>query len=370
MRGKLFDRPILITLGIAATAVIGMSVALVCNVGETDRVAGRAATRSSTPTPTPELQVGLGSPTLADLGIKLAYARVENTGAGTLVIHPPDGDPVDIAAARGVFTGIAWSPDGQRLAVSFGPSAANQDIYVLNADGTNFTRLTTDGRSKRPTWSPDGETIAFSNSADPAAGPGPIATASAAGGGTTPITGDAAADYASWRPDGSSLAISREPGVVTLVSPTTGAVIQRVELLHDGPLTRSSWVWSMDGTSLAGVTRRGEDYAIVILGDNLTAQRQVGGAFLGTPSDPGWPHPSWTPDGSMIIAASAVTGEIILVSVDATSETMPVNDPTSLAIVLIDPPVGTKLAFPAVSPLPTAGGGAPQVRAEETVGTG
>jgi len=39
-------------------------------------------------------------------------------------------------------------------------NAGNQDIYVMNAEGTNPTRLTNHSASDfRPTWSPDGTKI-------------------------------------------------------------------------------------------------------------------------------------------------------------------------------------------------------------------
>jgi len=47
-----------------------------------------------------------------------------------------------------------WSPDGQRIAYSI---SADQDIeiYVKNVDGTGFTQLThTPGRNYRPSWQP------------------------------------------------------------------------------------------------------------------------------------------------------------------------------------------------------------------------
>jgi Tol biopolymer transport system component len=65
----------------------------------------------------------------------------------------------------------AWSPDGSRLAFScqFGEgSSALVEICVVNADGTQPIRLTTDAwRDGSPDWSPDGTTIALqSNRSD------------------------------------------------------------------------------------------------------------------------------------------------------------------------------------------------------------
>jgi len=55
----------------------------------------------------------------------------------------------------------AWSPDGSKIAFA-SDRDGNHEIYVMNADGSNPTRLTThmsfDGK---PSWSPDGSKIAF-----------------------------------------------------------------------------------------------------------------------------------------------------------------------------------------------------------------
>jgi TolB protein len=57
----------------------------------------------------------------------------------------------------------AWSPDGTRIAFTTFRSGA-QEVWVMNADGSNEVKLTTTpagGGSLNPAWSPDGRLIAF-----------------------------------------------------------------------------------------------------------------------------------------------------------------------------------------------------------------
>jgi Tol biopolymer transport system component len=81
--------------------------------------------------------------------------------------------PIATSPINGVAP--AWSPDGERIAfvsfrdhngISCGGDACypNGEIYVVNADGSGLTRLTTSkADDEHPTWSPDGRRIAFSS---------------------------------------------------------------------------------------------------------------------------------------------------------------------------------------------------------------
>jgi Tol biopolymer transport system component len=56
----------------------------------------------------------------------------------------------------------AWSPDGTRIVYEAAGTKGKSDIYVISADGTGKTRLTTHrARDENPDWSPDGTQIAF-----------------------------------------------------------------------------------------------------------------------------------------------------------------------------------------------------------------
>ncbi len=59
------------------------------------------------------------------------------------------------------LTTPSWSPDGKRL-VFTGYDGGLSDLFIVNADGSDLHRLTSDKYADlEPSWSPDGKTIAF-----------------------------------------------------------------------------------------------------------------------------------------------------------------------------------------------------------------
>lgn len=91
------------------------------------------------------------------------------TGLPQLYIMDADGTNVQRMTDGGYATSPSWSPNGQFLAFAwdrnYGPGApGGQDIYVMDIASHRWIQLTHDiGRNDFPTWSPDGRHIAFQN---------------------------------------------------------------------------------------------------------------------------------------------------------------------------------------------------------------
>lgn len=63
---------------------------------------------------------------------------------------------------RGYVIDPTWSPNGQLLAFSYQRSHSNYDLYVMDIATRQLVQLTRDaGRNERPSWAPDGRHLVF-----------------------------------------------------------------------------------------------------------------------------------------------------------------------------------------------------------------
>jgi TolB protein len=94
------------------------------------------------------------------------------TGLPQLYVMDSDGSGVTRMTDGGYATSPSWSPNGQFLAFAwnrkYGPGApGGQDIYVMEVATKKWIQLTHDGgRCDFPSWSPDGRHLTYANTAD------------------------------------------------------------------------------------------------------------------------------------------------------------------------------------------------------------
>jgi len=99
-------------------------------------------------------------------GAQLAWVS-GRTGLPQIYLMDSDGANVQRVTDQGYAVSPSWSPNGQFLAFSwirhYGPGApGNQDIYVMDIASKQFVQLTHDaGRNDFPSWSPDGRHLVF-----------------------------------------------------------------------------------------------------------------------------------------------------------------------------------------------------------------
>lgn len=233
----------------------------------------------------------------------IAYASIDQRGM-FWTIHP-DGSgrtkvPVDVPGYIGV---PSWSPDGTRIVfavTSFAgphPEGGNYDIYVTHADGSDPVRLTNDGVSHDPVWSPDGRSIAYVGGNPSHAQQ--IWTMSTDGSGAHQLTnGKGLATFPSWSPDGSQIAFASFEGsnADIYVIRADGSDVRR---LTEDPAHEDRPVWSPDGQRIAFTSQGTRDPGVYAMSSDGTGVTELlhdpGPANLGL---------AWAPDGTKIAIVS------------------------------------------------------------------
>jgi len=149
--------------------------------------------------------VGSGAPyySVSDTGLLLYVPTDPTLPKRQLVWVDRSGHVVPAAAERRAFDGLRLSPDARRVALKI-----SWDIWVLDFDRPTWNRLTTDGSSWFPIWSPDGNNVAFSSGTS---GTRQIHQVPAAGGGPAEQLTEARAQFPhDYSPDGQTLLYSTQ----------------------------------------------------------------------------------------------------------------------------------------------------------------
>jgi Tol biopolymer transport system component len=238
---------------------------------------------------------------------KIAY----NSSDGYIHTMNPDGSGTTILPIPAEPYGgaePAFSPDGTKITFYSSQNSEKYEIYTVNIDGTDVTRLTNNSANDmEPTFSPDGKKIAFTSDRD---GNYEIYVMSIDGSGQTNLTRNLADDaQPSFSPDGSKIAFSswggRDPyassaQIYTMNADGTQQSILTTKDLRDTNMEPS---FSPDGEQIVFSNEQGNGSNttdVAVVNSDGSGQINLGPGF----------SPTFSPDGEKIVFSTELQASI------------------------------------------------------------
>lgn len=276
------------------------------------------------------LVVGCRSPAPAG---KIVFES-ERDGKGEIYVMNSDGsDPVNLTHDP-AWDGLpSWSPDGQRIAFTSDRSG-NPEVWAMDSDGGNLAQLTKEelAASLAPAWSPAGDQIAFASdrtyrvALEGAVLEVPNNTKIWVMGadGTHPVrrSEELGLDfYPSWSPDGEKIAFMsvRDGNGEIYVVNAEGFEVN----LTNHPAEDWNPAWSPDGQKILFMSDRDGNREIYAM--NADGSEPVN--LTNHPANEG--DPAWSPDSTKIVFISDRDGnaEIYVMNADGSNLQRLTDDP-------------------------------------------
>ena len=185
-----------------------------------------------------------------------------------------------IARFSGLNTSAAVSPDGSKVAMILSRSGS-PNVWVCNADGTNFKQLTTSPEDESsPCWSPDGQWICFATKIHSRR----VLAKVPAGGGEVqriPTSGVSNPTDPDWSPDNKWIAFTSQMGDFNICVVPAGGGTATVLVPGQHPS------WSPNSRTLVLNRDTGARQSLSVL-DVMTKQVKDIGRISGNDSQPAW----------------------------------------------------------------------------------
>ncbi|MGE0229281.1 MAG: TolB family protein [Dehalococcoidia bacterium] len=261
--------------------------------------------------------VGCGGPRADDDSgrYEIAYVRA-TAGGGTALFLADDGGRRERAVMQsdGSISGLAWSPDGERLAfaVCDGGESTPCALHSVAADGGDPRE---EGEGRAPYWSPDGGRIAFVKPRGEAlelyvTDSGQDAPRlKTAGLSDDEPSGVETPTVSPWSPDGSTLAVT--------LAPATGEAAEVMLVRGDGLRERraaddleGAWFggWAPSGGSMLLLGDSGDEAGVYLADAEGRVVRRI--AALGGALTSGV-RTAWAADGRRV-AVGTTTGVVVI----------------------------------------------------------
>lgn len=242
---------------------------------------------------------------------KIAFESGRDRDTDIYLVNPDGSDLQRLTKGKKAWE-PDWSPDRTKILFTSTLHGGEEEVYVMDADGSNVHRLThTPGEgtsSWSADWSPDGTKIVLQSNRDgsPEGWDGyDVYVMDADGSNIRRLTREPGFDAApAWSPDGSRIAFmsSRDDKSRSEIYVMTVDGSKAWRLTHDKRAAARP-AWSPDGERIAFMSTRsnrkqaydGDELEIYVMdADGANIQR-----LTRRPNADG--HPDWSPDGTKIV---------------------------------------------------------------------
>lgn len=214
----------------------------------------------------------------------------------------------------------AWSPDGTKIAFA-STRDGNYEIYLMDEDGSNPIRLTNNpALDLFPDWSPDGAKLAFTSLRDANY---EVYVMDVDGSNQANLTNHSTPDSVpDWSPDGTKIAFRSfrdGNGEIYVMDANGSSPIN----LTNNPAEDTGPAWSPDGTRLAFVSNRDGNIEVYVMDANGSNPIRL----TNNPAED--TDPAWSPDGSKIVFTSLRDGnyEVYVMDASGSNQTNLTNAP-------------------------------------------
>ena len=268
---------------------------------------------------------------------KIAFASQRDGNNEIYVMNADGTNQVRLTNNPANDESPTWSPDRSRIAFA-SQRDGNNEIYVMNADGTNQVRLTNNNAAENSlVWSPNGSKIAFRSERD---GNFEIYVMNVDGTNQTRLTNNNANDgVQAWSPDSSKIAFTSERDGNFEIYVMNADGTNQVRLTNNNAADNFP-AWSPNGSKIAFASERDGNFEIYVMnadGNNQT--RLTNNSFRDN-------VPAWSPDSNKIAFASERDGnfEIYVMNADGNNQTRLTNNGAIDGLPSWSPD-GSKIAF-------------------------